>query len=97
VFGRGSVRKKRSNLTKLQATASGVASSGANTATYTYPGTSDRLQNSTGNVTKNFTYDATGNTLTETGGGLNNTFTFDHKNRLQKVRVGAVAANPRKA
>jgi RHS repeat-associated protein len=81
------------NRTTLQATATGVASSGANTATYTYPGTSHRLQNITGNVTKNFTYDATGNTLTETGGTLNNTFTFDHKNRLQKVQVGTTAAD----
>jgi hypothetical protein len=97
VFGRGSVRKKGSNRATLQATASGVASSGANTAAYTYPGISDRLQNITGNVTKNFTYDAICNTLTETGGGLNNTFTFDHKNRLEKVRVGAVAVNPRKS
>jgi hypothetical protein len=81
------------NRTTLQATATGVASTGANTATYTYPGTSHRLQNITGNVTKNFTYDATGNTLAETGGATNYAFTFDHKNRLQVVQVGATVAD----
>jgi RHS repeat-associated protein len=82
------------NRMKLQATATGIASTGANTATYTYPGTSHRLQNITGNVTKGYTYDATGNTLAETlNGAANFTFTFDHKNRMRTVQIGATAAD----
>ncbi len=81
------------NRATLQASASGVASTGANTATYTYPGTSHRLQNITGNIAKNFMHDATGNTLNETGGATHYAFNFDHKNRLQSVQVGASAAD----
>jgi hypothetical protein len=44
-------------------------------------------------LARQLSYDATGYLLTETGGALNNTFTFDHKNRLEKVQVGATAAD----